>query len=68
MSWTPDCLVCVVEAKTAGTAPPNCYLRPAITFAATNLGPVTPICWEHLEIKQQSSLIVPAPPGAVQMG
>lgn len=68
------CLTCVIEHKMAdqtigadNTAP---EIRDAITFANTQLGPVTPICYEHLEVHRQSSLVAangslpPLPPRA----
>lgn len=60
------CLPCVAEhkmhAQTIGAdgAPPE--MRDAITLANTEMGPVTPICYEHLQVHRQSSLLAPGGP------
>lgn len=66
MSWIPGCLVCIVEEKQDPNRAPQQF-RDAVTFAATELGPMTPICYQHLQVQQRSSLLVPTGPGAVQL-
>lgn len=68
------CLPCVAEhkmhAQTIGAdgTPPE--MRDAVTLAGTEFGPVTPICYEHLQVARASSLLVPAgpPQGMPQIG
>jgi hypothetical protein len=60
------CLLCVAEHKMHGQtigadgAPPE--MRDAVTVCQSPMGPVTPICYEHLEVARASSLLVPAGP------
>lgn len=61
------CLVCVIERKTAEKEPKPTDLpplRPAVTLLNSPLGPVTPHCYEHIQVQRQSPLAVP---GALAM-
>lgn len=68
------CLPCIINFKQAGKSftpdgggdDPS-EIRDAVTIASTELGPMTPICFECLHVQRQSSLLVPVAPGAVQM-
>ena len=60
------CLVCVAEhkmhAQTLGADGEPPEMRDAITACATPNGPVTPLCYEHLEVARTSTLLTPGPP------
>lgn len=76
------CLVCVMErkyfdqtpmeARPVGQEPPD--MRPAVTMCATNINPLTLICYEHLALPSQSPLLIPngqplpPPPGGMHRG
>ena len=80
MSWNDPtkqkmlCLTCIYERKQAEARAdadktriePIPVPKPAITIAATQFGPVTPLCYDHLQFQVHSPLAVPA--GALQVG
>lgn len=55
------CLPCVAEhkmhAQTIGTDSTPPEMRDAVTLAGTEYGPVTPICYEHLQVARVSPLM-----------
>lgn len=64
------CAACVIDRKqaeakghTKAELPP---LRPAVTILATpNIGPVSLLCYEHIQVQPVSPLTVPAPAGVL---
>lgn len=66
------CLICTMECKMYDQTIPSLrpkdengialerpIMRPAVTMCATNVNPLTLICYEHMAVQTQSPLISP---------